>query len=299
MTQIQSTWDFRLLGSVQVLRAGATIEIGGRQRRALLALLLAHHDRVVSVSEIVAALWDEAPPATAVASIQNAVSALRAALGGPGGAILRTTAAGYQLQTDPGTLDMDRFRQAIQDASSALRADDSAAAAAHYRRALGQWSADALQDLRGMRFADEIGGALDEERLAGIEARIGADLRLGREQELVGEMTGLVRRFPLRERLWAHHCLLVLYRIGRQADALVAFQDVRRRLNEDLGVEPGSVLQDLHSAILRQDLRLAAPAHDRQDRSLTDVDLQTSLSGLLVLPDGRRIALTWVLSICL
>ena len=266
--------DFRILGPLEVATESGPLALGGQKQRAVLALLLLDANRVVSVDKLVDALWGEQPPRTAMTSLQNFVSQLRKVLGSD---VLETRMPGYRLHVAPGELDLDRFRQ-LCDAARGL---EPAARAATLHEALALWRGPALADFQFEAFAQGEIARLEELRLAAVEDRIEAELEAGLDSELVGELESLVDAHPLRERLRAH-LMLALYRSGRQAEALQVYQDARRALVEELGIDPTPALQELHGAILRQEVGLQpvgtpAPADDHFD----DV-IATMLSGRVV-----------------
>ena len=240
--------EFRILGPLEVLDDGEERPIGGTKQRAVLAILLLDAGRVVSTDRLIDLLWAESPPATAATSLQNFISQLRKTLGND---VVRTTPPGYRLEIAPEQLDLERFRQMVDGAKS-LPADERAA---ELRVALDLWRGPALADLAFESFAEHEASRLEEIRLAALEDRIDADLECERYAELVPEVESLVRDHPLRER-FRGQLMLALYRSGRQAEALAAYQDTRRHLVEELGIEPSAALQQLHGAILRQDAAL-------------------------------------------
>jgi DNA-binding SARP family transcriptional activator len=240
--------EFRILGPLEVLVDGEERPIRGTKQRAVLAILLLDAGRVVSTDRLIDLLWAESPPATAVTSLQNFVSQLRKTLGTD---VVRTTPPGYRLEIAPEQLDLERFRRVVEGAKSRPAEERSA----ELRVALGLWRGPALADLAFESFAEHEASRLEEIRLAALEDRIDADLECARYAELVGELESLVRDHPLRERLRGQ-LMLALYRSGRQAEALGVYQDTRRYLVEELGIEPSAALQQLHGAILRQDAAL-------------------------------------------
>jgi branched-chain amino acid transport system substrate-binding protein len=171
--------------------------------------------------------------------------------------VLVTRAPGYALEIATEQLDLERFRGLVDQGRGELGGMPEVAAET-LRRALELWRGPPLADLASEPFAAEVAHALEEERLAALEARIDADLACGRHAQLVGELTALVRAHPLRERLRAQ-LMLALYRSGRQSDALDAYSDARQALVSELGLEPGPELQELQQAILTQDVSLRAP----------------------------------------
>jgi DNA-binding SARP family transcriptional activator len=248
--------EFRLLGPLEAVVDGAPVKLGPPQQRALLALLLLNANEVVSRDRIVDELWSERPPATATKQVQVYVSALRKVLGRD---VLVTRPPGYLLRVEPEAVDLDRFQRDLDEGRAALAAGAPAAAAAHFRKALGLWRGRALADFAFAPFAQAQIGRLDELRLEALSDRIEADLGLGRS-DVVGELEALIAEHPLRERLRGQ-LMLALYRSGRQAEGLAAYQDARRTLVDELGIEPGRNLRELEQAMLRQDAALdRAPA---------------------------------------
>jgi DNA-binding SARP family transcriptional activator len=240
--------EFRILGSLEVLKDDVAIPLGGRKQRALLTLLLLEAGRVVSTDRLIDALWGERPPRTAATSLQNLVSQLRKLLGPE---VVVTKPSGYQLDVAPDQLDLERFRLLVGEARRA----PAEARAARLREALSLWRGPPLADFGFESFAQAPIGRLEGLRVAALEERLETDLDTGRHTEIVGELESLVKEHPLREGFRAH-LMLALYRSERQAEALQAYHDARRELVDELGIEPSSSLQRLHSAILRQDPEL-------------------------------------------
>jgi DNA-binding SARP family transcriptional activator len=251
--------EFRILGPLEVYAAGQAVPLGGTKQRALLAVLLLNANRVVSVDRLIDELWGEQPPATASHTIQVYVSQLRKVLGA--GDVLVTRSPGYLLRVEPDQLDLHRFERDLEEGRRALNEGDPRAAAARLRKALELWRGEALADFSFEPFAQAAISRLEELRLVAVEERIEADLALGRHAELVGELSSVVAAHPLRERPRAQS-MLALYRAGRQAEALRAYQDARTVLVEQLGIDPSPALQELEKAILNQEASLAlAPAN--------------------------------------
>jgi predicted ATPase/DNA-binding SARP family transcriptional activator len=244
--------EFKLLGPLEVALDGRRLAVGGWRQRALLGLLLLHANQVVSRESLIDGLWGDRKPDTAANSLQVAVHALRKVLGADR---IVTRDPGYFVHVEANELDLERFRRLTERA----RGEAPAAAAETLREALALWRGPALGDLDDAAFAGSAQTELEELHLAALEQRIGADLVLGRHAELVPELEALVARHPYRERL-RRELMLALYRSGRQADALEAYQRARRTLKDELGLEPGAELQELERAILRQDAALAPPA---------------------------------------
>jgi DNA-binding SARP family transcriptional activator len=241
--------EFRILGPLEVVEDGRPVPLERRRLRALLAFLLLNANQLVSSDRVVDEVWGPEPPKTAAASLQNYVSRLRKALGGE--AVL-SKAGGYVLRVDPERFDLPRFERLTSEAKGA----DPRERAEKLRAALSLWRGPALGDLAYESFARDEVGRLEEERLAALEECIDAELELGRAGDVVAELEELVQQHPLRERFQAQ-LMRALYRGGRQADALTAYQAARDVLTEELGLEPGEELRTLQQAILRQDPALA------------------------------------------
>ena len=266
--------DYRILGSFEVRTEGRLVGLGGEKPRALLAILLLHRNEVVSADRLIDDLWGESPPETALRTLRAYVSRLRKALGANGappdesdrasgadGGVLVTQGHGYVLRVAPGELDVERFGEMADRGREALAARKPGEAAAMLSEALGIWRGPPLTDFAYEPFAQSSIAQLEELQLAAIEDRVEADLALGRARNLVGELRDLVARQPLRERLRGQ-LMLALYRSGRQAEALEVFQEFRRTLSEELGLEPGPAVQQLELTILRGDPALDLAAGD-------------------------------------
>jgi DNA-binding SARP family transcriptional activator/streptogramin lyase len=241
-----------VLGRLEAYYDGVELDIGPQKQRALLALLLLSANRVVSTERLIDDLWGDAPPSSARAALQVYVAGLRKALT-HGSASLRTRAPGYVLELDDGSLDLALFTELYTEARE-YSAPEQRANVLH--EALRLWRDEPLPELRAEPFAAAAVGQLEQLRLAALEERIDADLELGRDAELVPELESLVAEHPFRERLRGQ-LMLALYRSGRQADALEAYQTGRRVLQDELGLEPSKDLRDLEAAILRQDEALS------------------------------------------
>jgi peptide/nickel transport system substrate-binding protein len=245
--------EFSLLGPVQVRAGGAALPLGGRKQRALLALLLLSPNEPLSRDRLIDGLWGGDPPPAATASLDSHLSRVRRVLG-PGR--IERRPAGYAIVVGPDELDVRRFRQMVLAARDTPRPADRARM---LRSALALWRGQALADVLFEPFAQSASRELEEERLAVLEERVDADLEAGGGAALVGELEGLVREHPLRERL-VGLLMLALYRAGRQAQALAAMQAARRRLAEELGLEPSPSLRELERRILRHDPALGGPS---------------------------------------
>ncbi|MFL5869046.1 MAG: BTAD domain-containing putative transcriptional regulator [Thermoleophilaceae bacterium] len=251
--------EFRILGPMEALEEGCEVTLGGGKQRALLAVLLLHANETLSTDRLIDELWGESPPATAAKAVQVHISRLRKALAEPRGNsgpdTIVTREHGYRLELDPERLDATRFERLLAEGRRDLAAGRVEPALSVLERALSLWRGPALADLAYEPFAQHEIARLDELRLAAMEQRIEARLALGGHAEVVGELEALIREHPYRERLHAQ-LMLALYRSERQADALQAYQEARRKLVEELGIEPGERLRDLERAILAQDPEL-------------------------------------------
>jgi len=262
--------DFRILGPLEVLGDRGRVPLADGKQKALLAVLLLHADRVVSVERLVEDLWGEDFPGTAHKMVQIFVSQLRKQL--PEG-LLRTQAPGYVLDLDGHSLDYRRFDEFVVMGRDALARGGAEQAARHFQNALALWRGPALAEFEEP-FAGLESARLEEQRLACLEDRIEADLTLGRHAELVGELDALVRRHLYRERLRGQ-LMLALYRSGRHAEALASYQSFRRMLGEELGIDPSARLREVERRMLQQDASLefagpdVAPARTVFERDQT------------------------------
>ncbi|MBA3764505.1 MAG: AAA family ATPase, partial [Actinobacteria bacterium] len=247
----------RLLGPIEVVDdGGLAIAVGGPKERALWAMLALHANEVVSEDRLVDALWGSGTlPRTAVRTLQSYLSRLRrlvAEAGGEGQVSLESHPAGWTMRLDPEALDVARVHSLTQAGRSASAQGDHLGAVLAYADALRVWRGPSLGEFADEEWAAPEAARLEELRCLLIEERIDAELACGRHAELVGEIESLCRSYPLRERLWHQH-MLALYRSGRQADALRAYQALRRTLGEELGIEPGPAVARLEQAILIHD----------------------------------------------
>jgi YVTN family beta-propeller protein len=255
---------FGVLGPLEVLRSGRAVPLGGPRQRAVLALLLVEANRAVSMDRLGEDVWGGDPPEGWVISVQTYVFRLRQALEpgrarGAAGGVLVTSGRGYLLRAGREQVDAAVFEDGFTAGRAALAAGRAAEAAGTLRAALGLWRGPVLADLADYAFTRPEAARLGELRLAALEARIDADLALGRHDQLTGELEQLAVEHPLRERLHGQ-LILALYRCGRQAEALAAYRRARDLLAGELGIDPGEPLQRLHAAVLAHD-----PALDWQD----------------------------------
>ena len=250
--------EVRLLGPLEVAVGATALNLGARRQRALLARLVLDFNRTVAVDRLVDDLWGEDVPETAVKMVHVYVSQLRKVL--PDGALL-TRSPGYALELEPESLDLTRFDALRDRGRAALAAGAAAAAAASLEEALALWRGPALAEFNEP-FAVAEAARLEDLRLACLEDRIDADLAVGRDAELVGELEVLAARHPLRERL-RQLLMVALYRSGRQAEALAVYREFRRMLGDELGIEPSAGLRELEGRILRQEEKPGGAAPPR------------------------------------
>jgi DNA-binding SARP family transcriptional activator len=275
--------EFRILGPLEVWDGGDEVSLGGPKPRALLAGLLLHPNEVVPTDRLIDELWGEDSPEDAAAALRVNVSRLRKALPQD---VLTTRAPGYVIRVEPNELDLHRFERLVDEGRDLLARGLAAEASDRLRDALSLWRGPALADFAYDSFAQAAIARLEEIRVAAVELRIDADLVLGRHHELVGELEALVAEQPLREGL-RRNLMTALYRSGRQAEALDAYQHARRVLVHELGIDPSPALQELEQAILRQDpsLELVAPAPAAERSILVAIADETRAEGVLAVAE--------------
>jgi len=280
--------DFRLLGPIEVWDCGERIAVGAGKRRALLALLLLHVGHVVPVDRIIDELWGASPPSTAVNALWVYVAQLRRTLEpdrarGAAGELLVTGPSSYALHVDGEAVDVVRFERLGREGREALRHDPQAALGL-LREALQLWRGPALAELDAFEFARAERARLEELRIAAVEARVEAELMLGRHGEVIGELKSLVGSYPLRERFY-ELLMMALYRSHRQAEALDTYERARKVLVSQLGLDPAVPLQRLHQAILRHDPALDwSPRLSRPSPSRTGAVPHVAVPGEAVEP---------------
>lgn len=246
--------EFRVLGPFELIDEGRPIPLGPHKQRALLAALALHANEVLGAEWLVDALWGQRPPATAAKTIQVYVSQLRKTIGDSAGEVIATRPRGYVLQVEPDEVDANVYERLVasaRDAGDARRSRDL------YREAEALVRGPVLADVDLEADARVDVARLEELLLTALAERVDSELEVGRHSEVVGELEQLVSRHPLHER-FCGQLMLALYRSGRQAEALRRYQETRRLLADELGLEPGEALRELERAILQQHPALAA-----------------------------------------
>jgi DNA-binding SARP family transcriptional activator/tetratricopeptide (TPR) repeat protein len=262
--------DIRILGSLEVESAGQLISVGGSRQRRLLATLLVNVNAIVPLDRLVDALW-EVPPSSARQQIHNVVGALRRALAPVADVDIVTDTAGYKIVLPELWIDSVRFQADVRRAEEAAAEDHVDDAVGLLEGALANWRGPALAGLTGRQLVN-IASRLDEQRLAAIELLMSLRLRRGEASALVGDLMELVAEHPLRESLRSS-LMVALWRSGRQADGLAVFEDGRRLLAEELGLDPSPALRALHEQILSdggatQPIAAIRPPEDQAEAAL-------------------------------
>jgi DNA-binding SARP family transcriptional activator len=251
--------DFRILGPIEIAVGPQRLKVGGTRQLIAVATLLISANRVVIMDRLLEAIYGEDLPPTCRSQAQISISSLRRLFASHSREeVISTYAHGYVIKVDSGQLDSERFEELIAAARAARDSHQLDRAVASYRDALRLWRGPALEGIDS-QLIRAAASRLDELRIATNEDRLMLELDLGRQHELVGELTELVGEFPLRERLRGQ-LMLALYRCGRTAEALQVYRQARQTMIDELGIEPGERLQHLEHAILTSDLALDPPA---------------------------------------
>lgn len=263
---MMSSFEFRLLGPLEVSRDGVPVALPSAKQRVVLATLLLKANQPVHVDELVDRLWETDIPAAARSTAQAYVMRLRRSLGDPAQEyrLIRTEPNGYVLDVEPGQVDLHRFRARLQAADVAAAAGERETETARLRDALLLWRGRPLSNVPSELLRREDVPWLSELRVQALERRIQSDVDGGRHVRVLAELQALVVEYPLRERFWAQ-LMLALYRANRQADALEAHRRLTRILADELGLSPGEEVRSLQAAILANaPTAPAAPPSSRQ-----------------------------------
>ncbi len=268
--------ELGVLGPLELVSKGEPIPLGGPKQRLVLGLLAARRGHIVALDELIDGLWPDGPQARPRKTVQVYVTRLRRALGERADAI-RSEAGGYRLDPALVPVDADAFEAEVREAAAD---PDEDRAAEVLRRALGRWRGDAFGDLRECLDLVPDAVQLDSRRLAAQHELFERVVRR-RPHEVLAELEQAVEANPLHES-FAGQLMTAQYLVGRQADALRTYRALRRRLGEELGLEPSPALRELEGRILRHEL-VAEPAPvsvpERQRRRVSVVSVELSVAG--------------------
>ncbi len=272
---------FGVLGPLQMTVDGAPVTLGTPKQRAVLAVLVTNRNRPVAIDSLITAAWEQWPPSEARASLHSYISNLRRLVSGAGAdpkTVLVNAPPGYRLAVADTACDIGRFiieKQAGVQAAAASRFEE---ASRHLSAALAEWRGPVLEDLRDFQFVDAFATALTEDRMLVHTARAEAEIACGRGYAVIGELESLTAEHPYREPLWAQ--LITAYYIAeRQSEALDAYQRLKATLADDLGIDPGPTVRNLHERILRQEsLDVKKAATTAAVHTVQNIDLRTSVN---------------------
>jgi DNA-binding SARP family transcriptional activator len=285
---------FGVLGPLQVWRDAQEVSLGTIKQRLLLAVLLQEPNRTICLDRLVAALWDESPPKSAISNLRSYANRLRTALAAPEGdrefrePRIVGRRPGYALTVNPGELDSAEFIDLLQFGQAELARNQPRRAVAQLTQGLALWRGRPAEDLPRTMVLEPWLASLEEQRCLALETIAGARLMLREHHKMIPELRDLLAIHPTRERLWGH-LMLALYRSGDVAAALAAFTSARDVLAEELGIDPGPELISLHQAMLRRDPELGG--YPRSEPALPPSRTRCrwpAPSTLLVCHCGRR-----------
>lgn len=255
---------FEVLGPVRGWLGHSELELGSPQQRAVLAMLLLARGRQVPLSSLIDGLWEREAPRSAAGTVRTYVSRLRRLLdtspAAQTGCVIASAGDGYALHLGSAVLDLDQFEGWLRDARRARQCRDGGRAATLLRGALGLWRGAALAGVPGP-YAESRRVGLTELHLAAQQEKLAMDIGAGEHVSAIADLRALQAEHPFREGL-SELLMLALYKAGRQADALGVYDTARRGLAEELGVDPGPALQQMHQRILRADDTLIDPAEE-------------------------------------
>jgi DNA-binding SARP family transcriptional activator len=243
--------DFRVLGPVEVIAEGRVLPLGRGSATDLIAALVVSADQVLSAEALAGMVWPARSPQHPRAALQSAIARLRRTIGG---GFIETVSAGYRFRADADRVDLLRFEQLL---AAADHQADQEAALAGLTEALGLWRGTPLENVASTALLTSAAPRLTQRYLDGCEKWAELCLRTGRHDAVVAKLAGLVTAHPFRERM-SGQLILGLYRSGRQADAIAAYEALRRGLSQEMGIDPGQALQELHLKVLRGDPSLLA-----------------------------------------
>ena len=264
MTGALAGLRFEVMGPVRAWSNETELDVGSPQQRAVLAILLLSQGWQVSRDVLVDALWGEDPPRSAAGTVRTYISRLRRCLepvtGCQAAELLKSVGDGYAIDAGAVTVDYEQFTEQVEQARLTRSRGDLTLAATQFAEALGLWRGAPLAGIQGP-YAGAQRARLQELWTAVTEDRLSVDIESGGHLAAIAALRALLDDYPLREKL-SELLMLALYRAGRQADALTVFHDVRCLLRDELGIDPGPGLRDLHARILRADDALIATAAD-------------------------------------
>jgi DNA-binding SARP family transcriptional activator len=252
-----SECDFMLLGPITVKLDGQVCTPSARKIRQVLALILLRMNQVVAIDSAIEELWGDSSPRTAVTIVQTYVYQLRKLLTRHGyGSAIRTVAPGYVLNMPVHKVDCWQFVHQVGQGREVLERRQPAEAAAQLRAALAMWNGAALENIELGPVLTGYAARLEEHRMLALELRLRAEMQIGRHRELIPELRSLVVAHPYHE--WLHAQLMIaLQKSGRRGEALTAYQNARRVLNAELGLEPSAVLRQVQQSVLTTDAVIA------------------------------------------
>ncbi|MFG1709991.1 BTAD domain-containing putative transcriptional regulator [Nonomuraea sp. M3C6] len=249
-------FEFRVLGPLKVVKDGVELPMSANRELVILASLLLNANRVMSVERLIEAVWAGSAPPSAWRQVAICVSRLRRTLGA---GLIETSSPGYLLRAAPDSIDWLRFTLMMSRARALADSGQAEAAVPLMREALALWHGRPFEDIRGLRYDV---ARMEESRLEALETCLELEIELGRHHQVIPELLALVAESPFRERVRAQ-LMLAQYRAGRRAEALRTYQETRRYLLEQIGLEPGPALRQLHEQILRDESALMRPPAHR------------------------------------
>jgi len=272
--------EYGVLGPLQMTADGAPLPLGTPKQRAVLAMLVIGRNRPVSSESLVNAAWEQFPPPEPKASLHSYVSNLRKLVSSAGlepKAVLASAPPGYRLAIADADCDLGRFIAAKNAGVQAAAASQFEQASRHLQNALAEWRGAVLEDLRDFQFVDPLSTALVEDKVVAHTALAEAEIACNRAFGVIGGLEALVTEHPYREPLWIQ-LITAYYLSERQSDALDAFQRLKSTLADDLGIDPGPTVRNLHERILRQEpLNVRKAALTTAVHKINSIDARTAV----------------------
>jgi DNA-binding SARP family transcriptional activator len=269
---------FGVLGPLEVTVDGAALPLGTPKQRAVLAMLVMSRNRPVSADSLVTAAWEQYPPSEPKASLHSYISNLRRLLASAGldaKTVLASAPPGYRLSVADADCDIGRFVAHKTAGVKAAAAGQFEEASQHLQDALAEWRGGVLDDLRDFAFVDPFATALMEDKVVAHTAHAESEIACDRAYAVIGDLEALVAAHPYREPLWAQ-LITAYYLTERQSDALDAHHRLKMTLADDLGIDPGPTIRDLHERILRQEpLNARTVAQTTAVHTIDRIDMRT------------------------